>query len=375
MKILIAGDLVINQPYQISKLSPDLLKVFEEADLKIVNLEAPVTNSFSKIMKTGPNHKSEYNSTSKVLGALNVDVVTLANNHILDYDQQGVSDTLDFCKKHNILSVGAGMSIQDASKTLYIHGSDGCLAIVNFTENEWTIATDDRAGANPMCTIDNTRQIREAKEKADFVLVVVHGGNEYNPYPSPRMVKQYRFYVESGADMVVGHHTHCIGGYEKYLDAPIFYSLGNFLFTASKRKPDAWYSGLLLNVEVLSGTQVKFEILPTAQSEKDFSLTLYEGKDKEVIMKKIYEINDVISNKLLLQEKWTEFVDKKRGGYIKAITPIAGISNRYLKAVLYRSGIYKWLLNKTYIKESLNRIRCESHYDVVEQIFKRYINR
>jgi len=58
------------------------------------------------------------------------------------------------------------------------------------------------------------------------------------------MVKQYRFYAENGADAIVGHHTHCIGGYEIYKDVPIIYSLGNFLFTLPSKREE-WYSGLL----------------------------------------------------------------------------------------------------------------------------------
>ena len=82
-----------------------------------------------------------------------------------------------------------------------------------------------------MDIIDNTNQIREAKASHDKVIVIVHGGHEYYNLLSPRMQKQYRFYADQGADIVVGHHTHCISGNEIHNGVPKYYSLGNFLFT------------------------------------------------------------------------------------------------------------------------------------------------
>src|SRR5690606_31139432 len=131
--------------------------------------------------------------------------------------------TLTFCKSNSFATVGAGMDLREASEIKYLNADIGVIAIVNFTENEWSIATDSSAGANPMDIIDNAAQIKEAQANADIVVVIVHGGNEHNPYPSPRMVKQYRFYADCGASMVIGHHTHCIGGVEKYGKVPIFY--------------------------------------------------------------------------------------------------------------------------------------------------------
>ena len=90
------------------------------------------------------------------------------------------------------------------------------IAILNFCENEWSIAEDDSPGANPMDIIDNTNHIREAKASHDKVIVIVHGGHEYYNLPSPRMQKQYRFYADQDADIVVGHNTHCISGSEMY---------------------------------------------------------------------------------------------------------------------------------------------------------------
>src|SRR5690554_2760588 len=159
MKILITGDFAINQPYPTENISEEVIGLFQSSDYNIVNLEAPVTNSNSKILKTGPHLKSNKESTLSILKTLNIDLVTLANNHVLDYDEQGVLDTLSFCHKQGIQSVGAGTNLKEAAQNKYIETKEGIIAIVNFAENEWASATDKSAGANPMDIIDNLKQI------------------------------------------------------------------------------------------------------------------------------------------------------------------------------------------------------------------------
>src|SRR5699024_11336155 len=100
MKILITGDLVINRSYQSSSIDQNIIDLFKESELNNVNLEAPVTTSTSQIIKTGPHLKADEGSTLEVLKALDVDIVTLANNHVLDYGEEGVADTLEFCHEN-----------------------------------------------------------------------------------------------------------------------------------------------------------------------------------------------------------------------------------------------------------------------------------
>src|SRR5690554_2894277 len=272
MKILITGDFAINQPYPTENISEEVIGLFQSSDYNIVNLEAPVTNSNSKILKTGPHLKSNKESTLSILKTLNIDLVTLANNHVLDYDEQGVLDTLTFCKENSIATVGAGKNKEEASRIFYLDSPEGRIAIINIAENEWASATEDTAGANPMDTIDNAKQIKEAKENANFVFVIVHGGQNYFDLPSPNIKKRYRFYVESGADLVVSHHSHSVSGYENYKGKYIYYGLGNFLFTKHSNK-DCWYSGMFLQIQIINNSlEISFEI--TLQNRKNFSLTL-----------------------------------------------------------------------------------------------------
>ncbi len=369
MKILITGDFVINTKYSISNLDDSIITLFRQSDLNIVNLEAPVTDSTSKIQKTGPHLKANRESTSVVMKILNVSVVTLANNHLLDYNKQGVIDTLDFCEKNRIKNVGGGLSIKEASRTLYLETKEGRIGLINFAENEWSSASDVTAGSNPMDIIDNTKQIKEAKEVCDKVIVIVHGGHEYYNLPSPRMQKQYRFYVDQGADIVVGHHTHCISGNEVYKGVPIYYSLGNFLFT-KKNLNEEWYTGLVLEVNIENGNLTSL-LHPAEQQKETFKLSLLNGKKREDIMKRISKYNAIIADKKMLKNEWDNYVDTKYDVYLNYWSPFSFISNRYVRGVLNRLGIKG--LNKKGIALALNLMRCEAHADMSKEVNKKYL--
>src|SRR5690554_5226992 len=108
VKILITGDLVVNRKYDKKSIDKEIVELFSNSSINIVNLEAPITFYTTKILKIGPNIKADKESTLNVLKELDVDIVTLANNHVLDYGEQGVIDTLEFCNENKIQTVGAG---------------------------------------------------------------------------------------------------------------------------------------------------------------------------------------------------------------------------------------------------------------------------
>ena len=369
MKILITGDLVINREYSKSNISDSVISLFNKSDLNIVNLEAPVTTSTSKIIKTGPHLKADKNSTLQVLKSLELDVVTLANNHVLDYDEQGVADTLEFCKENNIKTVGAGMNLNEASQTLYIDTKERKIAFINFAENEWASATDESAGAHPMDIIDNAKTINDARGKADFVFVIVHGGHEYYNLPSPRMQKQYRFYAEQGADIVVGHHTHCISGNEVYKGVPIYYSLGNFLFTKHSSYKD-WYTGLVLEVEIAGG-RLTTQLHPVRQREENFALSLLKDEQKQNVLNRVSAYSSIIDDILKLKYKWNSYVDSKYDAYLSMWSPLSFIKNRYIGAVLRRFPFE--FINEKGLALYLNLMRSEAHRDMSKETMDKHL--
>jgi poly-gamma-glutamate synthesis protein (capsule biosynthesis protein) len=373
MNILISGDFYISDVFQNKDLfDQSVIDLFQQADYRMVNLEAPITANEpqNRILKTGPHLRMSEDTVIPYLKQLKVDAVTLANNHILDYGVKGLTDTFKTLKNNHIDYVGAGHNLAEANKPLTLEKDRTRVAILNFCEKEWSIAESHSPGANPMDIIDNINQIKAAKVNYDKVICIIHGGHEYYHLPSPRMVKQYHFYVDNGADAIVGHHTHCIGGYEVYKDAPIIYGLGNFQFTKDSIF-DVWYNGLLVNLIVKRNSPVTFDLFPIHQGKNNYKIDLLEKKERMIIFNKIAKFNIIISNPELLNKKWEEFIFLKSKDYLLYISPINSIKNRYLKSIFNRLGIR--LLKQEYLLRFLNLIRCESHEDAIFNVVKYYL--
>lgn len=372
MKILFTGDLVVNQPYSSKqKLSAEVLQLFASSDLSIVNLEAPVTTSTSKIIKTGPHLKAYEESTLDVMKALNIHIAALANNHIKDYDEQGVLDTIRFCHENNIQPIGAGANGKEAADYPLLQTKEGTIALINIAENEWASATHNSAGANGMNLIKDTRLIQQAKQECDFVFVVVHGGHEYYNLPSPRMQEQYRFYAEQGADLVVGHHTHCISGFEEHHGTPIFYSLGNFLFTKTNPNEE-WYTGLVLEVQIKYG-KLSTKLHPITQAKETFALNLLPEQAKEAVLQRVQKYSKIIQTDGLLQTHWQEFVRKRSKTYSNYWSPKVFIKNKYISALLNKLSIS--LTNIKGLSYYLNLMRCEAHHDLSQAVLEEKLHK
>ncbi len=344
----------------------EFCRIIKGADLSITNLECPLTHASKGIEKIGPNLKAPPD-VAVLLKSVGFNMVTLANNHIYDFGQQGLFDTIDTLQRYKLSYVGGGLTLQEAQKTAFVELNGIKLAIVNFAELEFSTASTEHGGASPMDLIDNSRQIADARKKTDHVFVIVHGGNEHYQYPSPGIIKRYRFYAESGASAVIAHHTHCIGGYELHNDVPIFYSLGNFFFPpGDKPVHQCWYEGYAVLMH-LTKSNVEFEILPYEQS-KNGSLSI-EVKRREKILAKIEDISSVISNDQLLAEKWYQFVEAKKVGYLARMSGF-GI---YKVAILRRLGVLDYFYRKRQLNNIRQMIRCEAHKEVALGALSRHL--
>lgn len=368
------GDFYVGNRFQDQKLfDKSVQDVLSVADFRILNLETPLTacEKGNRIKKTGPHLQSTPETVLPYLQQLGVEVVTLANNHILDYGSRGIEDTLKALQRASIEFVGAGRDLREAGKALTLEKDGIRIAILNFSENEWSIAEDDKPGANPLELIDNLKQIKEAKRNHDKVLCIIHGGHEYYGLPSPRMRKQYRFYAENGADAILGHHPHCISGFEVYKDVPIAYSLGNFLFTIPSPLDD-WYTGFLADLNFERGKPVEIKLIPIRQNRSNFRLELLKGEEKEKIIKRLNSLSAIIAHRSQLEENWQEYINGKTG-YIRSLSPINTIGNRVFRAVLRKLWIDKLLISERYLLRLLNLNRCEAHSDVLKQSLKNYL--
>lgn len=370
MKLLIGGDFFVSDEYRGERIfDVSILDLFRSADYRIVNLEAPITNvdNSKKIIKTGPHLRMSSDTIIPLLKELKINAVTMANNHIMDYGKEGLLDTLKVLDFQNIKHLGAGENLNAASNILTLFKNNKKIAVLNFCESEWSIAKVDFPGANPLDIIDNSKKIIEAKKTHDLVIVIIHGGHEYYHLPSPRMKNQYRFYAEQGADIVVGHHTHCIGGYENHQGIPIVYSLGNLLFTKNNTN-EQWYKGLVLEVD-LASDKINPVFHPVKQDKNSFKLSLLKNQEGDDINKHFESINLIIKNDEKLNLLWEDYCERQRVKYLNFWSPSSYVSNRYLRFLIKK--IFGPLISHRMLIYYLNLIRCEAHKDLSVKFFEK----
>jgi poly-gamma-glutamate synthesis protein (capsule biosynthesis protein) len=334
------------------------------ADLAITNLECPITVVNVPIEKTGPNLRAAPRSLDFLKNA-GFDLVTLANNHIMDHGKVGLQDTIQHLQSRDISYVGAAMNYDTASIPFMKNDPGISIAVINVAENEWSTTDGDFPGANPIDPVKVFKQILDAKEKVDKVILITHGGHEHYSLPSPRMKEWFRAFVDMGADAVINHHTHCVSGYEVYKEAPIFYSLGNFLFDHPGKRKDRWNIGSMVELDI-SRNAVNVEIRYFTQCEGAATAEFMNEEAGNAFLKYIEELNVTISNETKLATEFADWVTSRRKLYNAYLEPI---KSRLIQGLQNR-GWFPSLWNTRKRAYLLNLVRCESHREAVLQILE-----
>lgn len=263
-RLFIAGDFILPAGSERDVLAPDLQDRVERADLAMVDLEAPIDPDCEPIQKSGPA-KASAPGTASVLGELGIDGATLANNHTMDYGASALRRTLRECGHQEVATCGAGTDRAAAMEPLRADLDGASVAVFSFCEQEFGIADGDSPGTAWVSHPDARTRVAAEADRSDVVVVVAHGGVEYVPFPPLSRQTQLRGFVEAGADLVVGHHPHVPQGWEVHQGAPIFYSLGNFLFEQPKREKTDW--GLALDLAIEDGEPTSIDLVPTEQRD------------------------------------------------------------------------------------------------------------
>ena len=368
MKLLIGADFVPTKTNtelfaqgDVKALFGDkLLQILQSADYRIFNLEMPFTDILSPIDKSGPALRAP---TSAIGGykSLGVDLVTIANNHIMDHGVQGLHATVSLLNENGVAHLGCGESLQEAKKA-YVFVCDGKkIGVYACAEKEFSIAREKMPGANPFDPLESPDHVAELKAQCDYVIVLYHGGKEYYRYPSPNLQKICRKLVEKGADLVLCQHSHCIGCEEKYLNGTIVYGQGNFLFDDGE--DECLQTGLLVQVD--DGFEITY--LPLVRNGN--TVRLAEGMAAEDILTAFNQRSEEIKNPGIVDEKYLILAKRLRTSYL---LNLAAINPRslWMRVINRLTGqrFTKWLLSYKYSKQALlavlNCMECEAHREV-----------
>lgn len=371
IRVIIGADIVPtkeNVEFFIQKNIPALIgnklkEVLIRADYRIFNLETPLTNKLTPIKKSGPN-LSAPTETVNGFKALGVNLFTLANNHIRDQGISGMNSTKSALDSVGIEYVGLGDNILDLKKYKIIELKGVRIGIYVCTEHEFSIATESRGGANPFDYIETFYDISELKNNSDYVVVLFHGGTELYRYPTPNIQKISRHMVDSGADIVILQHTHCIGAYEDYNNGKIVYGQGNFLFNCSDNEMTNTSLLIQLELKIKDYLSCHVSYYPIEKTTCGVRLADKEKAD-EVIEQ--FEMRSIeIQNSDLVKKRYFEFANTK----IKEYKYILGgrltnnklfrIADRFLKGKLL-----KFVFSEGYLLFIKDVFMCESNSELI----------
>lgn len=365
MKILIAGDLVptdsnlnLFEKGDIkSLLGQDLEKIWMESDFRIFNLETPITDVESPILKNGPNLIAP-TSTIRGIKALNPTLLTLANNHILDQGLVGLKSTKEILMKHNIPYVGVGDDLSKASEPYILKYNGKSIGIYACAEHEFSIAGVSTPGVNPFDPLESLDHIQALKKKCDYVIVLYHGGKEHYRYPSPNLQKVCRKMAEKGADFIICQHSHCIGCKEEYRGSLIVYGQGNFIF--NKYNNEYWNTSLIIKIVI--DEQKKVEYIPIVSEGNGVRLAIKDTAQN--ILLGFHQRSEEILRDGFVEKQYKSFARKNKDMYLRKFAGFGKWISRIDRILL--NGM---LIKKRYSKRQLlalqNYIECEAHAELL----------
>ncbi|HKK41833.1 MAG TPA: CapA family protein [Bacteroidales bacterium] len=332
-----------------------LLDVLEAADARIFNLELPLTDVSNPIKKDGPNNKAPVSSVNGIK-KLNPSCLGLANNHIMDHDDQGLFSTLRILEKNYIPYTGVGGNIEEAARPYIFEFGNTKIGLYTCAEHEFSIAGEDKAGANPFDPLESTDHIAEIKSVCDYVIVLYHGGKELYRYPSPYLQKVCRKMAQKGADLVVCQHSHCIGAAETYDDSVLVYGQGNFLF--DRTDDEHWQTSLLVKATFTDKMTVDY--IPLCRKGPGI-----EAPDEEhgsEIMSDFILRSGQIREKGFVEREFSNYCSENGLFYLDAF---AGFG-RVLRKVdsLLHGLLSKMLFSLKKLNMIQNFVECEAHREL-----------
>ena len=368
MRILIGADFVptssnyelFSQANATALVGAELERVLKDADFRIFNLEVPLTDQQSPIDKCGPNLIAP-TSTINAYKALSVDLLTIANNHIMDQGEQGFFSTMETLQKSEISYVGGGNNLAKAKEPYVFTLLEKKIGIYACVEHEFSIAEDKKCGANPFDPLESFDHVQKLKKECDYVIVLYHGGKEHYRYPSPQLQKVCRKLVEKGADLVICQHTHCVGCEEKYQGGTIVYGQGNFLFDMQDN--EFWSTSVLIEIK----EDFKIDYIPLVKTGN--GVRLAAGVQAEEIRAGFQSRSEEIKQDGLIEQKYAEFAKKMIENYLLNISSIRyGFIFKVLNK-LSKGRYLSWYIRRKYKKAKLlaieNYVECEAHRELL----------
>ncbi len=272
--------------YPFAGVTPELAG----ADINLANLESPIASRGSEFSAKQFRFRAEP-AVARAIRKAGFNLVTLANNHSMDFGGEALAETLRHLDSAGIAWIGAGANLDEARKmALYtIKGKKIAFLGYSLTHPIEFYAGKNRPGTTPGYEKLVTADVTSARNQADYVIVSFHWGKEASDTIQDYQRNAAHKAIDAGADAIIGHHPHILQGIELYRNGIIFYSLGNFTFASKSTIAD-----------VSAIIRLKFddehrtaEILPldVLHSRVGFQPKLLSGGRGDAVIRKLTELS------------------------------------------------------------------------------------
>ena len=299
VKLLAVGDISLqsrSDRYPFEKVE----EIFKDKDVLFGNLETVLSNRG----KVAEKAVVLFTSPDKVvwLKDAGFDILSIANNHIMDLGIEGFNEALDVLNQNDLNFIGCSNHKFNQSYAI-IEVNNTKIGFLAYYEGGFN-KPQNGVLINGMNEDNIIEDIRNLKPECDAIILSLHWGIENVFYPSPKQIDLARKLIDSGATIILGHHSHVIQGIESYKNGLIAYSLGNFQFD-----PSVSYSpnnqSFILSIELTKDGLEAYDVIPV-KIDKDFVPYVPTEEGKEEIRRFITEISQPISNGTITWKWWFE---------------------------------------------------------------------
>lgn len=323
-------------------VSQGVIDCLADADLRVGTLESAIGDgsTMCTIKMADPQNGAIIYSpdeTIATLKRLNINVVTLANNHLCDLDVEGLRHTINLLEENDILYLGAGEDIKQASKPLFVDvkGKKVCfLAYMEDCVPGIRFAKEKAAGVNPFNPQKVVEDIKHYKGLSDFLVVLPHWGKENTIWPKLKVMMWCRMFKNAGADAIIASHTHVAQPVVVFGNTVMAPSLGNFLF------PDRY----------INKPRITVYPSPEERSNPNLPIAYTYPLVKELTYKlisdlsRVGEILSVCFEKDCTPKTHTQFVQLDEANTLHVEEPSSEIKEQYNKVLRMLNRPYAFII-------------------------------
>jgi poly-gamma-glutamate capsule biosynthesis protein CapA/YwtB (metallophosphatase superfamily) len=262
--------------------------LLKRAPIGLGNLEGPLAREAEK-------HERNYSyrvhpKMAKALPRAGINVVTLANNHLLDCGREGVLETLEALADAGVATIGAGVDKLTAHAPCLLPAGLYRVGLLGYYWNRRTSARGKLPGSAMDPPEDLAADIGALRKQVERVVVTFHWGVPYVREPSPEDRTKARFAIDCGADAVIGHHPHIVQPFEVYRGRPIFFSIGNFTFGSGNSRGESLLLGLRFE-EKQTFVYVYAVYVKNRDPRVNYQPKILRGNGAERLLRKLGEIS------------------------------------------------------------------------------------